>query len=631
MGMRPTAAPYHLRWGLYQGSDMYPEVRRLYFAKFRALLFGQTQAGLLRVMLGVKSPPDPEAPYGYPYDTLKAYLLTTGEYKRASEKSLQNFLGNLLRERWSENRDADIGKDRMDLAMRQFDYYARVLAGINPYSDKPDADAVKDTRVYLAGFKGLQRVYYGLLPEASKQGKPINFNQWAEGSSATLISVHSVAFAFTKPGAKYMQDQIGRANFRGEKWVLGDYAGRPGDTAAMQKGITDLYAKDYISQWRLVLGTSKLVPYTDLRDAVKKLSKLTSSTAPILALLSWTSQNTAIDLPGVKEAFRAVQQVEPPTVLAYVPSVQPYNDSLQNLQAAIEKTVETHDPSSVKAVQDAADAARKETWKISSTLPADPEGHVEVLVGELMLKPITGIDSHDPDDLKKKSASFCSSFGRITRKFPFNPAAGPTDEATLQEIADIFRPREGQLWKLYDGGLNKVIQCVGGDCKAMDNPSVAVGPTFLSFFKQAVRFSRALYGDAEIEPKLQYSLMPKKADWLEGFEVEVNGQVWNTNGDEQKNFVWPGGPKQSFALNLMRGGPLPVKSFDGPWSVIRFLADANRMSANGPIYEFIWKWNSGITGTIRPYEYAFTVDTNGVPIFDRTSLAAMKCVPIGAK
>ena len=36
-GYQTDGPPYRLRWGLYQGDNMYPEVRRLYYAKFRAL------------------------------------------------------------------------------------------------------------------------------------------------------------------------------------------------------------------------------------------------------------------------------------------------------------------------------------------------------------------------------------------------------------------------------------------------------------------------------------------------------------------------------------------------------------------------------------------------------------------
>ena len=75
-----------------------------------------------------------------------------------------------------------------------------------------------------------------------------------------------------------------------------------------------------------------------------------------------------------------------------------------------------------------------------------------------------------------------------------------------RRLADIFKPKDGKLWVLYDGGLNKaVIQCTGGECTVVDKSPVAVNPVFLRFFNQAVKFSRALYGDAGADPNYHYS------------------------------------------------------------------------------------------------------------------------------
>jgi type VI protein secretion system component VasK len=538
-------------------------------------------------------------------------------------------------ERWSERREADIGKDRMDLAKKQFDYYARFLsAGENPYSDKPDADGVKNTRIYLANFKGPQRIYVGLLANAAKKDKPITFNQWAEGSSEVLLSAYPVQFAFRKEGAKFMLQEIANAHFDFEKWVLGDYAGQSEDMATMQKGITDLYVKDFIKQWRSVLSTSRFVPYKDPKDAVKKLSTLTSSTAPILALFSWTSQNTAVDVPGVKEAFRAVQQVEPPGAVAYVPSAQPYNDSLQNLQASIEKWVEANaDPNAAKPVQEMADAARKETRKISSTLPADPDAHVENVVGELMLKPIIDAErlAKPPDPsvaLNQAGAGFCQAFSPIVKKFPFNQSA--RDEATLQELGDVFKPTGSKLSDFEDKVKN-VIVCKAGSCNVVDKPPAPVNPAFRIFLSQAAKLSYALYGDTKTDPEYHYTLTPVKSLQVDSFELAVNGDVSKLAGGDPKSFVWPGGGKPSFKLSLtLAGGTATrVQNHDGLWSLFRFFADADSTTARGAGYDFVWTVTSGVGSNPlqvggKDLKYDFTVDAN---IFSKEFLAGMRCVP----
>ncbi|HEY3836685.1 MAG TPA: ImcF-related family protein [Bryobacteraceae bacterium] len=638
-GYETDGAPYKLRWGLYKGSDMYPEVQRLYFAKFRTLLFGQTKAGLLKVMQGVKAPAAETADYGYPYDTLKGYLLTTSEYKRSSEKSLQEFLGNLLLMRWSENRENAIGKDRMDLAKRQFDYYARVLSEGNPYTDKANDDAVKNARDYLASFKGPKRVYYAMLADAAKQRPSQSFNQWAEGSSATVLSAYPVAFAYTQKGAAYMLDRIKNAKWADEPWVVGPDFGKAGnDPEQMKKDVTTLYVQDYIGQWRKVLRTSHLVPYKDLRDAAAKLDTLTGTTAPILAVISWTSQNTAInDMPDVKDAFRAAQQVEPPGALAYVPSVQPYNDALQGLQSTISKAAEPNaDPNTVKTAQDAADTARAATRRISSGLPPDHAGQVDAVVGALLMEPIIEADKKlrgvGADELNSAGGGFCSAFSPITRKFPFNPAA--REEATLAEIAEVFRPVNSKL-ATFEDKLKKVIVCKGGVCTPVEPPPVQLNPAFRNFISQAAKLSFALYGDSGTDPNYHYTLTPQKSDQVDAFDVTVNGDTAKLSGGTGKAYIWPGSANPNFKLdlNLAGGTALGAQDRTGIWSLFHFFADADRTVANGSSYDFIWIYRAGAGGVApkvagRPLQYAFTVDAN---IFSKEFLAGMKCVPAVAK
>ena len=73
---RQNGAPLSMRWGLYVGNRLYPDVRRIYFQHFQHLLFGEAQANLIKTLSSLPGAPGPEDQYGPPYDTLKAYLIT---------------------------------------------------------------------------------------------------------------------------------------------------------------------------------------------------------------------------------------------------------------------------------------------------------------------------------------------------------------------------------------------------------------------------------------------------------------------------------------------------------------------------------------------------------------------------
>ncbi|MCU1260674.1 MAG: ImcF domain protein, partial [Bryobacterales bacterium] len=500
--------------------------------------------------------------------------------------------------------------------------------------------AVEDARVYLSKFSGVERVYQYLLAEAAKKGPSVNFNQKFPGSSETVMSARPVAFAFTKEGADFMQKEIRKANYGGEQWVLGNYTGQSAGKPEMERGIMDLYTRDYINQWRAVLKTSHVNPYGSLKDAGEKLNKLSGNQSGLLGLFWWTTQNTAIDLPNVAQAFRAVHFVEPPSgeQRYVVPANQPYTNALLKLQGTIEQAAAMPngpDTNAEKATRDDAQLARQSTKQISANFPVD-EANLQTTVEALMLQPITNAEGLSRGmgaaEINGKGAAFCAAFGPLTRKFPFTPNAQP--EVTLEELGGIFRPKEGKLWVFYDSALKPVLQCSAADCTPAPNAPVAVNPAFVRFFSQAARFSRALYGESGTEPNFKYTLRPQNSDQVEQFDITVNGEAAQLRGGASKAFQWPGNGMRNFKLSLKLAGgtALGVPSREGLWSVFRFFADADRTANSGAGYEFFWNFRQGQGGSApevngRPLAYEFNLDTGGAPaVFSKDFLSALKCV-----
>jgi len=626
-----NGAPLHLRWGLYSGSSVLPSVRRVYYSKFNQLLFGSTEAGILAFLQRTPLAPGPTDDYGYGYDSLKSYLLTTSEWKRSSDQSLQAFLASRLQNRWSAGHENEIGQPRMDLAQLQFDFYAKDLQHGNPYSADNDSAAVDRTRSYLSKFSGVQRVYQFLLAESAKNNPPTTFNRKFPGTADAVTSTVEVAWAFTRDGWKFMQDQIKRQNFGGEQWVLGPYQSQGVDRAAMERGILDLYTKDYIEQWRNVLRRSNVNRYANYQDASRKLTLLTGSGAPLLALMWWTSQNTAVDLPGVSDKFKAVQAVVPPSqAQQYI--VQPnqsYNGGLMNLQQAVDRAA-NKDPSGEQSTRDNAQSARLSARQLSATFPPDPEAHIDQRTEELLLQPITYLDNLAGGDLRAGGAAFCAAFNPLTAKFPFNPTA--TAEVTLDELGSILRPQTGKLWTFYESSLKSVMQCPNGECSPQG--STPINPVFVRYISQMMKFSRAVYGDSGQDPNLRYTLRPQPTDQVDDFGVAVNGDLAQLKGGASKQFTWPGPGTRNFRLDLKvaGGSQLGAQSYDGPWAVFRFFADANRTTNAGNGYTFTWAVTSGrsqqpqmVKG--RALIYEFFVDTGGGPaVFSKDFLSTLKCV-----
>jgi len=637
-GYEETGAPFGLRWLLYTGSDLYPEARRLYYERFNQLLFLQTQGRVVASLRMLTVPPAPTDDYSTTYDTLKAYLITTSEYKRST-----HWLSPVLIRRWAAGRPVD---GILPLASRQFDFYAADLARGNPFTEKNDGAAIDRARLHLSKFSGIEQIYQFMVSDASRRAKKVNFNEQFPGSAQVVVNNFEVSGAFTKAGWGIMQENLAKADkfFGGERWVLGDYAAFQTDPAKLEQELRERYAGDYIARWREFMRNSRVVRYGGLRDAAQKLNTLSGAQTPLMALFWVATQNTAVGLPKVADAFDAVHKVVPPpaTTIQYVwPTNQEYMGSLASLQIALSQLVDmppspTPDPNRALPVRQSADNARTIVKKMGYTFKIDPEAHMESVATKLLTDPIEYADSLTrglgAGDLNSKARQLCAAMSGIANKFPFNPAASA--EASLQEIGSIFRPREGRLWLFYNESLQSVLQKQGSQYSVNPSAGVQMNPAFLAFFNNAARFSDALYpGGAD--PAFRYSLVPQPSDQIREMKVTINGQTTRGIGSSaSRAYVWPGGssPNVQISAKLSGGSDFEFQDRDGLWSLFRFFADADRWNRSGNGYLLEWVVRQGREG--RPVlvggkelTYRFLVDTGGAaPIFQKDFLAGLRCV-----
>lgn len=394
-GYQHDGLPLRLRWGLYVGDSIYPDARRIYFDRFRGLLFGETQAKLLTALRNLKDKPDANEAYELPYNELKAYLITTSN----PEKSTKEFLSPVLQSHWEAGKNID--EPSAALARSQFDFYSAELPADNPYpGDNPrrDKQTIEHARTYLGLFGGIDRYYVPLLAEASNRNPDVSFNEHFRDSVGTILSTYRVKGAFTRGGFVFMQDAIRRPStyIRGEEWVLGKNTASQLDPATLQQKLTERYYQDFITEWRNVLERSHVVNFK-LDEAGNRLEKLTSATSPLLELLWFIAHNTDVGVPDVNDVFAPVHAIEPPgpaegLPTAYVvPANKDYVGSLAKLQTdivAIIRSPSGNDPNLNAQALNSAEAAKLQANTATSTR-VDQRFHTESSLRALLKEPIT--------------------------------------------------------------------------------------------------------------------------------------------------------------------------------------------------------------------------------------------------
>jgi type VI secretion system protein ImpL len=632
--------PWSLRWGLYTGHEVYPPTRRLYFSRFRQLLFGSTQLALLDWLKKLPTKPGPNDEYKPSYDTLKGYLITTSHH----EKSTREFLSPLLMDRWAAGRQLD--PERAALARRQFDFYSDELFIANPFSSDNDTEAVEHARYYLSQFNAIESIYQFIIADASMKNPPVNFNKQFPGSSDYVVNNKDVAGAFTVNGWKAVQEAIShvRQYFGGEAWVLGGRNYGSLDPVQLQPQLRERYHKDFIANWRTYLANSEVVKYRSLPDAAAKLKQLSSNESYLLKLFCLASVNVAAagDSPSTAP-YQPIQWVTPPTCMDHYVSEHnsSYLSALVALQTSIDQVARAgpnvKDEMVTQTQTDATNGYRV-TRQIAQNFRIDPEGNVHGMVQKLMEDPIRQIEALlerlGPSQINAQGRSFCNDFLALMKKYPFD--TGSKRDATLDDIGDIFRNPDGKLSAFYENTLKNYIEVRGGEYVRKSDSRVQITEPFLRFFNRATSFGNALYKAGAKDPSLSYSMRALPAEGVKSVTLTLDGQVLKggSNGSQPQNFIWPGKSAQGAQLSGSLGGPeFGFIAYDGLWAAFRFFGDADRFQASGSTYTLQWVPRQGQSGQPirldngRALALPFQLDLKGAPpVFQKGYLSGFTCV-----
>jgi type VI secretion system protein ImpL len=630
-------APLSMRWGLYTGSELYPEAYRLYFGRFHSLLFGNVQASMLDSLRRLPASPTPADAYGPPYNALKAYLITTSEWKR----STRAFLSPYLSGRWSEGRNVD--GERLQLAQKQFDFYSDELAVKNPFSTDNEGQTVEHARAYLKQFNADERIYQALVEEASKRVPAINYNKLFPNEAVS--DGREVRGAFTKDGYAFMQAAFRKPDqmFGGEDWVLGPQSFAGLDRAQLEQKLRGFYTRDFIQAWREFLRNASVARYASLSDAAKKLSLMSSGQSPLLALVCLAAQNTAIDAPEVKTAFQAVQQAVPPGCQSqYVGGPnQNYMGSLLRLQNSVQQVAGSsagpNDPAAGMTIAQANEALLA-TGQMAQTFGVDKEGNVPATVQKLLEDPITQVQrllkGMGPAELRAKGQALCGQFNQLMAKYPFNLKSAT--QASIDDVNRFFRPGDGALWQFYSQSLQPLLEKMGAQYTPKAGGTMTVTPQFLAFFNRAAAFAEAAYPNGAQQPRIYYTLKSDLSGTNQSIALTLDGQTLSNGGGKSAamKFAWPGNPPGANLQVKFGGEAFNWPRYDGVWAAFEFFGDSEERTAPaGSVYRLEWTLRTGqsqrvvTTGSGQPVSVRFDLDMMGAPpIFRKGYFSGWACV-----
>jgi type VI secretion system protein ImpL len=625
-----NGAPWSLRWGLYEGDQIYPDAKRVYFERFRRLLFAETQKRVtdnLGALTGKSATNAPNDSYQKSYDELKEYLMTT---EAADHRySTKEFLTPVLMSHWVA--DFDIDKTRKDLAAQQFDFFATELAKDNPFPTGNSKILIDSARAYLKQFSGIDRNYAQLLSKAAQ--KDASFNDQFPDSVGVIASNHKVKGAFLRKGFMAVQDALkDPANYMGgEEWVLGPNDVKDMDPNTMRQKLSDRYNQDFVAEWNTVLRSSSVTGYGSYGAADKGLGKLIGPTSPLLELLYFIAHNTDVAPADAKAHFAPVAAVEPagpPDALPdhYVlPPNKDYVEALGKVQSDIHALAQiqgTPDATLVTAANTSADAALSAVTKTVDPGPVDHTFKNQDEVTRLLQEPIKRVEDIQrgmPAKIAGAGAKdYCGAFAVLAKKYPLD--ASSTQDLTVEQLYAILGPTSDALKKLKDSVKSSVLM-VGDKWVAAPAASVKPSPSFLYFLNEIQRLSDTLYPKGTLPADFAYTLKHLPSN-LEGVEVKI-GSTKLAGEEGQQTFHWTGAPEDIVVTT--KGGDT-LDSFVGdPWAAFKFVARAHQLG--GGKLEWVNENNGKpiilANGKPKSYDYQLQVSGAANPFFD---LHGIRCV-----
>lgn len=638
-------APWSLRWGLYSGNDLLPTVYQLYFNKFHQVMFGATQQSLVEWCRQLPASPGPDDDYGYTYDSLKGYLITTSH----PDKSTKVYLSPLLLARWAGKRHVD--EDRRKLAQAQFDFYAEELKHGNMFSKENDTAAIERARRYLAQFTGIERIYRFMIAEAGRQHPSVNFNRQFPGSAAVIVNNREVAGAFTKQGFPFMMQAIKNFEkyFAGEEWVLGPQSSAALDRTKIEPALLQRYREDFLGNWRDYIRATQVVRYANVQDAAEKLGKMSNNASFLLGAICLASENIAVaDSDELKAPFQPVQFVTPPGCKdQYIgQNNQPYMNGLIGLQTALESAGRATDPNdpAVGMTLQSASQAKMAARQLAQNFRIDKDGKVEQMTQKLLEDPITYVEGLlgrlAPAQVNAGARQMCADFAPLMKKYPFDPNSQV--DATIADINQVFRPGTGTFWAFYESTLKAHLLRQGN--RYVPNPQsqgLRVTPQFLGFFNRGAAFSDALYANgSQQEPSFVYTLRTLPMEVIASLTLTVDStQLKSTGkGGAQATFNWPGRGQQMARLSATPGGrETDWLQFTGLWASFRLFEDADRWQRAGNGFTFEVTQRSGQSGQAvtvegKPVTVRFALEMGtSEPIFQKGYLSGLRCVSQAAQ
>lgn len=637
-----ASPPLYLRFGLYSGNGINPELRNVYFEAVSQRYFKPAMAALdrdLRTFAGASSTarasagstPDGSAAAGGTddlgrfYDLLKAYLMAGDPSKAES-----TFLANSLRDYWKKSSPPD-----MELvSLQQLDFYARQAMQEDAPHYKSDDKLVADTRKRLQGYPAYLRFYKSTVTDIDSKVTPVTLDGILAGKGHGVVTG-----SYVVPGSYTLEGYHGRMvdaiESAGEKmgkddWVLGAGATVSKDQSDVGR-LQAMYFRDYTSQWQKFIKDISVRPYKTREDAIESLKVLSASDSPLALVMTevarqanlsvkpksggifgWIKNLFSSSSPSgtanndVEKEYRPVIQFAGGEEQKDTSAVSQYRAALSRVLKALEGTSSGQLDQVSKALLTGKDdlGLQQAEQEISGLLDLFKTAE-SADAGALLKQPLGNLRAflygggYEQIDKGWREQIYPAAH-KIESGFPFTD----TGEAPVSDLATFLSPVNGRLTQFFNDRLSSSFEDSQGRWKLKESGAIKFSDNFVNYLNAARQLREALFPGGGQQPDVSYEITLQPISGAD-VRIEIDGNSVETRGTTtaSSKFTWPAKSGQSGAkITVTRSGGEPdEKSIPGEWGLLKlvFLGGATRTGDSK--YQLAWTvGSSSVQATLTP-------------------------------
>lgn len=647
-------APLRLRFGLYAGNRINPQLRAIYFEALTQRYFKPTLAALEKDLQTfataspVNNAPLPAAPtnadgttaatdaappteeenLGRHYDLLKAYLMLTAEPERVEP----TFLATQLAGYWRTASPPD-----MELVSRQhLDFYAGQANRPGAPRARADDKLLAQARTRLASYPAVNRFYKRITTEINARTRPVSLGSILAGRHGGVLSgSYTVPGSYTvegfrehiSPAFKSAAEEMSK-----DDWVMGPTKVEGGASAADTNKLWSLYFRDYTDHWRRFLRGTSVNRFRTKEDAVGALNALTATDSPLELVMETVARHTdfsassqklgwidwfksffrrrGYDTGGnseVEREFRplvdfasAGKNKDAVAISQYRVALQQVLNPLENsspdqltqtARALMTGTDDINLQKSEQVVTRLLDNFRTAAGRDASDLLKQPLGNLRAMLYGGGYEQI----------VKEWREQLYPVAQRLEAGYPFTGEGA----SSVSDLARYLNPVDGQFTVFFNNRLASSFDDVEGEWKQKETGAFKFSPEFIAYLNNARRLREALFPTGGKQPDASYdvTLQPVTgADVL----LEIDGTRVESRGTSPASakFVFPAraGGASGARIVVNSGGQTSERTFPGEWGLFKLLqaGGAGAASADNSYALSLGVGSTTVRATLRP-------------------------------